>query len=71
MTSGAICFFFPNTRSILDVKKCKLMLLKKKTNQQTVRVMYFVNDVKMFIAFHFSFEHFNVISLVDKSIDHE
>ena len=33
--------------------------------------MYFVNDVKMFIAFHFSFEHFNVISLVDKSIDHE
>ena len=70
MTSGAICFFFPNTRSILDVKKCKLMLFEK-TNKQTVHVLYFVNDVKMFIAFFLSFEHFNVISMVDKSIDHE
>ena len=25
-------FFFPNTRSILDVKNCKLLLFKKKIN---------------------------------------
>ena len=46
-------------------------MLFEKTNKQTVHVLYFVNDVKMFIAFFLSFEHFNVISMVDKSIDHE
>ena len=38
-------FFFPNTRSILDVKNCKLLLFKKKSTTTKKKQ-------KLFVAVH-------------------